>query len=205
MQCSPIGRHYLLLFEVYADHGVASSNAAALIRWCVVVAGHDDRQHAILEAVAVEDFPEARRDDAANAEIGERPYCLFTAGPRAEITARHHDLCAIERLAVEHEIGDLALAIAPLVEQMLAEPDLVEQQQEARREDDVGIDISFNRQRRGNAGSATAKLVHRRRVLAFATSTKWPAIASLPLPWRGLSSGGSRPPADALPPLEIAM
>jgi hypothetical protein len=61
----------------------------------------------------------------------------------AEVVAGHeHGRAAILRL-VQHEVGKLAavLAVAPVVEQILAEALLGRGRQEPRRDDLVGVDV----------------------------------------------------------------
>ena len=66
--------------------------------------GQRDRQDAVLEAVVVEDVGEARCDDAADAEIEQRPGRVLAARPAAEILGADQDLgVAVWRL-VQDEI-----------------------------------------------------------------------------------------------------
>src|SRR5487761_134250 len=119
-----------------------------------------DRQNAVLEAVAVEDVGEARRDHGANAEIEERPRRMLARRAAAEVLARHQDLrLAIGRL-VENEFGLLGAVgiIAQLVEQRLAEAGPLDRLEVLLRDDLVGIDID-HRQWRCDAGQR-GELLH---------------------------------------------
>ena len=49
------------------------------------------RQNAVLEAVVVEDVGKARRDDATEALIQQRPGGMFTRRSAAEVVARQED------------------------------------------------------------------------------------------------------------------
>ena len=51
-----------------------------------------DRQQAVLEAVVVEDVAERWRDDAADAEIGQRPRSVLARRAAAEVLVRDDDL-----------------------------------------------------------------------------------------------------------------
>ena len=73
-----------------------------------LLARQHDRQDAVLEAVVVEDVGEAGRDDAADAEIQQRPGRVLARRAAAEILAGDEDLgLAVGRL-VQHEIRVLA-------------------------------------------------------------------------------------------------
>src|SRR6185437_9308528 len=62
----------LLLLQIDRDDGVGT--ALGIVHQLVDLGlGQLDRQDAVLEAVAIEDVGEAGRDDAANAEIQQRP------------------------------------------------------------------------------------------------------------------------------------
>src|SRR5216684_7221952 len=157
-----------------------------------------DRQDAVLEAVVVEDVGEARRDDAAYAEIQERPGRVLARAAAAEILADDQDLRLPVGRLVEDEIRVLrpVIAVAQLVEEGLAQAGALDRLQMLLGDDLVGVDID-HRQRRGDAVER-GELVHggslphfrsrtsaRRPVMAAAA-----AIAGLirwvrpPLPWR---------------------
>src|SRR5712692_1613778 len=160
--------------------------------------GPADRQDAVLEAVVVEDVGEARRDDAADAEIQERPGRVLARAAAAEILAGDQDLRLPVGRLVEDEIRVLrpVIAVAQLVEEGLAQAGALDRLQMLLGDDLVGVDID-HRQRRGDAVER-GELVHggslphfrsrtsaRRPVMAAAA-----AIAGLirwvrpPLPWR---------------------
>src|SRR5216683_784069 len=156
------------------------------------------RQDAVLEAVVVEDVGEARRDDAAYAEIQQRQGRDLARAAAAEILAGDQDLRLPVGRLVEDEIRVLrpVIAVAQLVEEGLAQAGALDRLQMLLGDDLVGVDID-HRQRRGDAVER-GELVHggslphfrsrtsaRRPVMAAAA-----AIAGLirwvrpPLPWR---------------------
>ena len=94
----PSGPRDLLLLEVDRDDGVGA--AARIVHQLVdVLLRQHDRQDAVLEAVVVEDVGEARRDDAADAEIEQRPGRVLAARAAAEVLAGDQDLrVAVGRL-----------------------------------------------------------------------------------------------------------
>ena len=111
-----------------------------------------DRQHAVLEAVVVEDVAELRRDHAADAVVHQRPGRVLARGAAAEVVVGDDDLgLAVGRL-VEHEIRVLAavVLVAQLREQALGEPGALERLQVLLGDDHVGVDID-DPQRRGDA------------------------------------------------------
>ena len=102
-----------------------------------------DRQHAILEAVIVENIAERGRDHAADAEIHQRPGRVFPRGTAAEIVAGDQDLgFAIGRL-VEDEIRvfGAVVEIALLGEQALGQPGTLDRLEILLGDDHVGVDI----------------------------------------------------------------
>ena len=113
----------------------------------------DHRQDAGLGAVGEEDLAEARRDDAADAEIRQRPHRLLAARSGPEARPGDEDAGAVVGRPVQHEVRHRTAILAPppVVEQVFPQPVLVQQQQEARREDDVRIDIGVG-EWRGDAG-----------------------------------------------------
>ena len=111
-----------------------------------------DRQHAVLEAVVVENVAERGRDHAGDAEIHERPGRVLARGAATEIVAGDQNLgLAIGRL-VEHEIRIFAavVAVAFLGEQPFAEPGALDGLQILLGDDHVGVDVDHF-QRRGDA------------------------------------------------------
>jgi hypothetical protein len=108
-----------------------------------VLGADGDRQDAVLEAVVVEDVCEGCGDDAADAEVEQRPGRMLAGRAAAEIVACDQDLrLAIGRL-VQDEAGDLlaAAVITHLVEQCRAEAGPLDGLQELLRDDHVGIDV----------------------------------------------------------------
>ena len=134
--------------------------SASSISLSEVLGADLDRQDAVLEAVVVEDVGEAGRDDAADAEIEQRPGRVLAARAAAEIVAGDQDLrLAVGRL-VEDEIRVLraVVVVAHLGEQALAEAGALDRLQVVLGDDHVGVDID-HRQRRGDAGQL-GELVH---------------------------------------------
>src|SRR6185312_9488068 len=120
-----------------------------------------DRQDAVLEAVVVEDVGEVRRDDAADAEIQQRPRRVLTRAAAAEVLVRDDDLRLAVWLLVEHEIGAFVavVVVAQRVEQVHAEAGTLDGLEEAGGYDLVGVDV-LHRHRRGDGGQRD-ELVHR--------------------------------------------
>src|SRR6185437_12420574 len=154
-----IGPGDRLLLEIDAEPGIGAFP-------CIVHEIVDDllrqldRQDAVLEAVVVEDVGEARRDDAADAEIHQRPGRVLARATAAEILAGDQDLgIAIGRL-VEDEVGILRAVrpVAQLVEQHLAEAGALDRLQMLLRNDLVSVDVD-HRQRCGDAVQR-GELVH---------------------------------------------
>jgi len=66
-----------LFFKINGDGGVFA--AFGIIHQLVdIFLRQTDRQNAVLEAVVIENVGKAWRDDAANAEIKQRPRRMFT-------------------------------------------------------------------------------------------------------------------------------
>src|SRR5438874_9948221 len=116
-----------------------------------------DGEHAVLEAVRVEDEAEARRDHGAETEVAQRPDRRLARAAACEVAAGEQDGGVPVRLSVEHEGGVLgavaagALRVAPAGEQALAEAGLGDLQQLRAGNDAVGVDVHAE-QRRGNPG-----------------------------------------------------
>src|SRR6266852_9952 len=138
-----------LLREIDAERRIGA--AVGVVEQFLQILRRDlDRQHAVLEAVVVEDVAERGRDHAADAEIHERPRRVLARGAAAEIVARDQDLrLAIGRL-VEHEVGILAavVAIALLREQARAEPGALDGLEVLLGNDRVGVDVDHVQRRR---------------------------------------------------------
>ncbi len=112
-----------------------------------------DRQHAVLKAVPVENIAEARRNDAAKAEVRQRPDRVFARGTATEIIAGHQNLGVSEARLIENEIGvfDAVAVIAPGLEAERAEIAALIADQPVDRNDDFGVDIDPH-QWRGRSG-----------------------------------------------------
>ena len=148
-----VGAADLLRREVDGQRGVGA--APRVVHQLVEVLLRDhDRQDAVLEAVVVEDVGEAGGDDAANAEVEQRPRRVLARRAAAEIVAGHDDLrVAVGRL-VQHEVGVLGhpvVLVAHLREQARAEAGALDGLQVLLRDDHVGVDID-DLERRGDAG-----------------------------------------------------
>src|SRR3546814_16437062 len=94
--------------------------------------GQHDGQHAVLQAVAVEDVGKAGGDERTNAIVVQRPRRVFAAGAAAEVRSRQQDGGTLVAGLVQHEsrvrrprgaiLPGLALVqIAPFVEQIAPE------------------------------------------------------------------------------------
>ena len=107
----PSGPRISCFSQIDRQRGVGA--ALGVVEQLLQVLRRDlDRQHAVLEAVVVEDVAERGRDHAADAEIHQRPGRVLARGAAAEIVAGDQDLgLAIGRL-VEHEVGVLAAVVA---------------------------------------------------------------------------------------------
>src|SRR3990167_9355669 len=112
----------------------------------------DDRQQAVLEAVVEEDVGVARRDDAAETVFLQRPRRMFTTGTATEVFAGQQHAGALITLGVEDEVlvqralGVVLIRlpdiqVAPLIEQVWAEPRALDRLQELLRDDLVGVDV----------------------------------------------------------------
>src|SRR5665213_1038389 len=115
-----------------------------------VFLGNADRQNAVLETVVVENVAERGRDQAANAEIEQRPGRVFAARAAAEIIAGDQDLgVAVGRL-VEDEVRIFAavILVALFREQPLAKAGALDGLQVLLGDHHVGIDIDDLQRRR---------------------------------------------------------
>src|SRR6266581_638533 len=101
------------------------------------------RQQTVLQAVVPEDRGERRADHGAEAEIVERPRSVLARRAAAEVVPRHQNLRRGGLRPVEHEVRArrAVLRVAPVGEQMPAQPRLPGDLQEARRNDDVRVDV----------------------------------------------------------------
>jgi hypothetical protein len=132
----------LLRAKVDGDHRVGA--ARGIVDQLIdLLLRERDRQDAVLEAVVVEDVGEGRRDDAAEAEIEQRPWRVLAGGAAAEILPCDQDRRLGVRLPVQHEVGQrrALLVIAKLGEQALAEPGALDGLEVLLGDDHVGIDI----------------------------------------------------------------
>ena len=102
------------------------------------------------------------RDDAADAEVEQRPGRMLAARAAAEILARDEDLRPCDRPACSARSRRLLAGgiVADLVEQVLAEPGPLDRLQELLRDDLVGVDVDL-RERGGDAGQRR-ELLHGR-------------------------------------------
>jgi hypothetical protein len=73
----------------------------------------------------------------------------LAARAAAEVRAGDEDPGAAPRVAVQDEVGRVTVLVDPLVvERVTTEAPLLRQRQEARGEDDVGVDIGVRQRRR---------------------------------------------------------
>ena len=115
--------------------------------------GQGDRQDAVLETIIVKNVGKAWRNDAADAEIEQRPRGVLAARPAAEIVGADQDLGVAVRRLVKHEIRVLRpVGTKPdFLEQPLRQPGTLNGFQIDRRKDLVGIEID-NREWRRDPG-----------------------------------------------------
>ena len=114
--------------------------------------GKHDRQQPVCVAVVEEDVGIRRRDERAEAVVGERPRSVFARAAAAEVAPREQNLRPlIARLIelevrIEHPLAGLgpglaAIEVAPGVEQVRAEARACDGLQELLGDDGVGIDV----------------------------------------------------------------
>src|SRR6266446_3005743 len=150
-EAAAVGATDFLLLEIDADDGIGAA-FRVVHQFVDIGLRQHDRQNAVLEAVVVEDVGEGRRDNAAYAEIEQRPGRVLARRAAAEIRARDEDLRVSVCRLVEHEVGILgAVRLRALLEkQRGAEPGAFDGFQELLGDDHVGIDVD-HRKRCGNA------------------------------------------------------
>ena len=131
------------------ERGVGA--ALGVVEQLLQILGADaDRQHAVLETVVVENVAERGGDDAADAEIHQRPGRVLARRAAAEIVAGDQNLrLAIGRL-VEDEVRVLAavVVVARFGEQALAEAGALDGLQVLLGDHHVGVDIDDAQGRR---------------------------------------------------------
>ena len=168
-----------LAFEVDGDARVAAE--FRIVDQCVADrARQADRQQAVLEAVVVEDVAERGRDDAADAEIGQRPGGVLARRAAAEVLVRDDDLRVAVGFLVQDELGAfLAGAVeAQRVEQVHAETGALDGLQEARGDHLVGVDV-LHRHRRGDGGQR-GEFVHGVSLTVSRAKARHPRLVSIP-------------------------
>src|SRR5262249_31285477 len=137
-----IGTSDLLLLQVDRQRRIGA--ALGVVEQLLQILRLDlDRQHAVLEAVVVEDVAERGRDHATDAEVHQRPRRVLARGAATEIVTGDQNFgLAIGRL-VEHEVRVLAavVAIALLREQARAKPRALDGLEILLGNDHVGIDV----------------------------------------------------------------
>src|SRR5262245_27713406 len=109
-----------------------------------------DREHAVLEAVVVKDVADRGRDDAADAEIHQRPRRVLPRGAATEIIVGDQNSGLAIGGLVEHEVRVLAavVAITLLREQALTQPRALDGLEILLGDDHVGIDVDHLQRRR---------------------------------------------------------
>src|SRR5580658_3083617 len=196
-----VGAADFLLFQIDAERRIGAA-LGVVEQFFQIFGRHLDRQHAVLEAVVVENVAERGRDDAGDAEIHQRPGCVLARGAAAEIVVGDQDFrLAIGRL-VEHEIRVLAAVVAITLfrEQALAQPGALDGFQILLGDDHVGVDIDHFQRRRD--AFQHGELLHRNSLRTSALSvTEVLAVTDTSYPWRvnGASprSGQARAAAGA--------
>ena len=86
-----------------------------------------DRQHPVSETISVKDFPKARRDNASDAEVAQRPDCLFATRSASEVASRDQDFRLVEWRSRQNKGLAGGCLGTSLMEQMAAKPATVEQ------------------------------------------------------------------------------
>src|ERR1700730_6643533 len=176
MHGAAVGTLDLLLLQVDLDDGIGAA-ARIVHQLGDDLFRHPDRQDAVLEAVVVEDVGEILGDDAADAEVEQRPGGVLAARAAAEIGAGDDDLGVLVGRLVEDEI--LLLAVrrpAHFVEQAFLQAGALDGLQEVLGDDHVGVDID-HRQGCGDAAQRREffhgiSLAKRRNKRAFASPVK---------------------------------
>src|SRR5512147_1537966 len=123
------------------------------------LARQEDGQNAILEAIVKEDVGKTRSDNAADAEVEQRPRRVLARRATAEVLAGNKDPGVAPGGSVQDEAVDFVapVIVAHLEKQALAEAGTPDGLQELLRNDHVRIDID-HRQRRGYAGQSGERL-----------------------------------------------
>src|SRR3954469_143436 len=105
-----VGPADLLLLQVDRQRRVGA--ALGVVEQFLQILGADlDRQHAVLEAVVVEDVAELGRDHAADAVVHQRPGRVLARGAAAEVVVGDDDLRLAVGWLVEHEIRIVAAVV----------------------------------------------------------------------------------------------
>src|SRR6266851_616504 len=177
MHGAAVGSLDLLLLEVDLDDGIGAA-ARIVHQLGDDLLWHPDRQDAVLEAVVVEDVGEILGDDAADAEIEQRPRGMLAARAAAEIGPGDDDLGVLVGRLVEDEI--LLLAVrrpAHFVEEAFLQAGALDGLQEVLGDDHVGVDID-HRQRCGDAAQRR-EFFHGIALVNAGIDGLWPASSSL--------------------------
>ena len=112
----------------------------------------NDGQQAVLQAIRLKDVAEARGDDGAKAEVGERIDCALPRRAASEVASRHQYACLVIRRLMKNKRFDFALRrVAFIVEEKVAITRGQRFAQKMVRDDLVGIDVG-KVVRRGNRG-----------------------------------------------------
>ncbi len=117
--------------------------SAALEKIVDRIVGKANRQHAVFEAVVIENIGEAGGDNHAEAVIAQCPRGMLAAGPAAEITAGQKDACASVFGPVEFEFRIVGSVVAksPIEKQKLPKASALDALEELLGDDLIGIDI----------------------------------------------------------------
>ena len=139
-QAKVVGERFL--FEIGREL-VAGMSGSTLEQVVDLGVAEHDRQHAVLEAVVIENVGEAGGDDHAEAVILQRPRGVLAAGAAAEIAASQQDARALGGGLVKFEVGvERAIVVAdPVPEQKFAEARPLDPLEELLGDDLIGVDV----------------------------------------------------------------
>jgi len=103
----------------------------------------DDRHEPVLERVASKDVGDFGADHGADPVVEQGPRRVLARGAAAEVVTADEDRGAAVLRPVQREVRTLLAvgAIAPVVEQVLAETVLRRRREISRRDDLVGVDV----------------------------------------------------------------
>src|SRR5450631_1656922 len=105
---------------------------------------HGNRQQSVFQRIAAKDVGNLGADDGAKSVVQERPGRMLARGAAAEVAARYQHAAVARRRGVQHEvrIRHTVRPIAPIGEQLLAQPFLGGRRQETSRDDLIGVHVA---------------------------------------------------------------